>query len=87
MTPTVLLFWICLFLLTLVNCSAIAFPPLGNLDHVVVSVSIDFMSNKKGDVPFRCVAYDYSHTNWDGVHDHLRDIPLEDILPCFCRCY
>ena len=26
-------------------CSTMAFPPLGNSDHVVVSVSIDFPSN------------------------------------------
>ena len=26
-------------------CSTMAFPPLGNSDHVVVSVSIDFLSN------------------------------------------
>ena len=26
------------------SCSAMAFPPLGNSDHVVVSVSIDFPS-------------------------------------------
>ena len=28
-------------------CSAIAFPPLGNSDHVAVSVSIDFSNNLK----------------------------------------
>ena len=28
-------------------CSAMAFPPLGNFDHVVVSVSIDFQSNSQ----------------------------------------
>ena len=28
-------------------CSAVAFPPLGNSDHVVVSVSIDFLSNSQ----------------------------------------
>ena len=28
-------------------CSAVAFPPLGNSDHVIVSVSIDFPSNSK----------------------------------------
>ena len=28
-------------------CSTIAFPPLGNCDHVVVSVSIDFPSNSQ----------------------------------------
>ena len=30
-------------------CSTMAFPPLGNSDHVVVSVSIDFPTNSKGD--------------------------------------
>ena len=25
------------------NCSTIAFPPLGNSDYVVISVSIDFL--------------------------------------------
>ena len=30
-------------------CSTMAFPPLGNSDHVVVSVSIDFPSNLQQD--------------------------------------
>ena len=33
-------------------CSTMAFPPLGYSDPVVVSVSIDFLSNPKRDVPF-----------------------------------
>ena len=33
-------------------CSTMAFPPLGNSDHVVVSVSIDFPINSKQDAPF-----------------------------------
>ena len=33
-------------------CSTIAFPPLGNSDHGVVSVSIDFSINSKRDAPF-----------------------------------
>ena len=41
-------------------CSTMAFPPLGNSDHVVVSVSIDFPSNSQRDAPFHCIAYDYS---------------------------
>ena len=41
-------------------CSTMAFPPSGNSDHVVVSVSIDFTSSSKRDAPFRCIAYDYS---------------------------
>ena len=33
-------------------CSTIAFPPLGNPDHVIVSASIDFLSNSKLDTRF-----------------------------------
>ena len=43
-------------------CSTMAFPSLGNCDHVVASVSIDFPLNSQGDAPisshglllFRC---------------------------------
>ena len=41
-------------------CSAMAFAPLGNSDHVVVSVSIDFPTNSQQDAPFHRIAYDYS---------------------------
>ena len=61
-------------------CSTMAFPPLGNSDHVVVSVSIDFPINSKQDTPFHRVAYDYSRADWDGLRDHLRDVPWEDIF-------
>ena len=56
-----------------------AFPPLGNSDHVV-SVSIDFPSNSQRDAPFHRMAYDYSRGDWGGLRDHLRDVPWEDIL-------
>ena len=46
-------------------CSTMAFPPLGNSDHVVVSVSIDFPINSKQDMPFHCVACDYSPADWE----------------------
>ena len=61
-------------------CSTMAFPPLGNSDHVVVSVSIDFPINSKQDTPFHHVAYDYSCADWDGLCDHLRDVPWENIF-------
>ena len=61
-------------------CSTINFPPTGNSDHVVVSVSIDFPSYSQQDAPFHCIAYDYSHADWDGRRDHLRDVPWEDIF-------
>ena len=57
-----------------------AFPPLGNSDHVVVSVSIDFPTNSQQDSPFHRIAYDYSRADWDGLRDHLRDVPWEDIF-------
>ena len=57
-----------------------AFSPLGNSDHVLVSVCIDFPSNSQRDAPFHRIAYDYSHADWDGFRDHLRDVPWEDIF-------
>ena len=57
-----------------------AFPPLGNSDHVVVSVSIDFPINSKQNTPFHRVDYDYSRADWDGLRDHLRDVPWGDIF-------
>ena len=52
-----------------------AFPPLGNSDHFVVSVSIQFPSYSQRDAPLHRIAYDYSQANWGGLHDHLRDVP------------
>ena len=57
-----------------------AFPLLENSDHVVVSVSIDFPSNSQQDAPFHFIAYDYFFADWDGLPDHLRDVPREDIF-------
>ena len=57
-----------------------AFPPLGNSDHVVVSFSIDFPRNSKQDTLFHRVAYDNSRADWDGICDHLRDVQWEDIF-------
>ena len=61
-------------------CSAKAFPPLRNSDHVAVSVSIDFPSYSQQDALFHCTAYDYSRADWDGLRDSLRDVPWEDIF-------
>ena len=41
-----------------------SFPPLGNSDHVVVSVSISFPTNSERDAPFHPIAYDYSRGAW-----------------------
>ena len=57
-----------------------AFPPLGNSDYVVVSVSINFPINSKQDASFHRVAYDYPRADWNNLCDHLRDVPWEDIF-------
>ena len=61
-------------------CSTIAFLLLGNSDHVVVSVSIDFPSNSQRNAPFHRIAYNYSRADCDGLRDHLTDVPGEDIF-------
>ena len=55
-----------------------AFAPLGNPDHVVVSISVDFAVTSKKDAPYHCKAFDYSRADWDGFCDHLRDVPWND---------
>ena len=65
--------------------STMAFPPLGNSEHVVVSVSIDFPINSKQDTPFHHVAYDYScadYSYYDYSYscDHLRSVLWKDIF-------
>ena len=51
-----------------------------NSDHTVVSVSIEFQSNSQRDARFHCIAYDYSRADWDGLRDHVRAVPGEDIF-------
>ena len=47
------------------------FLPLGNSDHVVVSVSIDFPSKTMWNVPFHDIAYDYYCADLDDFCDDL----------------
>ena len=62
-------------------CSTMASPCLGNSDHVVVSISIDFPSNSQWDALFHCVAYDYyCCADSDSLNYHFRDVPWEDIF-------
>ena len=62
MALTALLFW-AYFSSDASICSTMTFPPLGNSDHVVVSVSIYFLSNSKRDAPLRRIASDYSRAD------------------------
>ena len=52
-------------------CSALALSPLGNPDHVFVSVSIDVPTNSQGEATFHCIAYNYSCHDWDGLREHF----------------
>ena len=61
-------------------CSTMAFPLLGNSDHVVVLVSIDFRSKSQRDARFHRIAYYYSRADWDDLCDDLRDVAWEDIF-------
>ena len=65
-------------MLLFVLCSAMAFSPLGNSNHVVFSVSIDFLSNSQQNALFHRIAYDYSRADWNGLCDHLWDVLWED---------
>ena len=56
------------------------FPLLGNSNHVVASVSIDFPTKSKQDDPFDYIAYNYSCADWHGLCDHLRNVSWEDIF-------
>ena len=46
---------------------SMAVPPMGNFDHVVVLVSIDFPSNSQRDASFHRIAHDCSCADWDGL--------------------
>ena len=61
-------------------CSTMAFPPLGNSDLVVVSVSIDFPTNSQPDAPFHRIAYGYSRADSVGLCNHLGDVPWDNIF-------
>ena len=52
------------------------FPPLGNSDHITVSLSIKF----KTGCSISSHSYDYSLADWDGLCDHLTVVPWEDIF-------
>ena len=76
-TLTVLLFW--MFLSSDASiCSTMALSPVGNFFHVSVLVSIDVLSNSEGNAPYK--GYDYSCVDCDGLRDHFRDEPWENIF-------
>ena len=61
-------------------CSTMAFPPMWNSDHVVDSVSTEFLSNSQQDAPLHRIAYNHSCADWDGLCDQFRNVSWEVIL-------
>ena len=59
-------------------CFTTAFPPLRNYDHLISQFPLT--SNSKQDAPFQCIVCDYSHADWDGPCDHLRDVLWKNIF-------
>ena len=56
------------------------FPSIGKL-WSCFCLSFQCISNKlKTRSLFHCIAYDYSHIDWESLCDHLRDVPLGDIF-------
>ena len=53
---------------------------LGNSNYAVVSFSIDFPSNPKEHAPFHRIVLIGPRADWDGLHDHSRDVPWDDIF-------
>ena len=83
MIHTVLLFWIYIFLLTVVlvlQCLLFYTEIL----IIFVSVFLDFPSNSQEHNLFHHIAYDYSCADWDSLHVQFGDIPLEDIFKLSC---
>ena len=81
-TLTVLLFWIYLFLLTLVFVLQWLSLYWENLIMLPFQFPFTFHQthNEILGYPFHHIAYDYSRPDWDGFRDHLRDYPWGDIF-------
>ena len=60
--------------------SVLPLPALGNSDHAVVLVSINFLSNSKGDALSRSTDNDHSRPDWIDLLYHLRNVPSEGMF-------
>ena len=79
-TLTVQFFWIYFYLLMLEFVLQWISLHWEILIMFVVSVSIDFPSNSTQDALFHHIAYDFFRADWDGLCEHLRNVPWEDVF-------
>ena len=61
-------------------CSTKTFPSIGKFWSCGCLIFHRFSVKLKTGCPISLKAYDYSRADWDGLCDHLRDVPWEDIL-------
>ena len=71
---TVLVFWIYLFLLTLVFVQQWLSLDWEILIMLLSQFPLTFQQTQNS------IAYDYSHADWDGLCNHLRDVTWENIF-------
>ena len=57
-----------------------SFPCIGKFLSFCCLSFHDFPRNSKQDAPFHSITYDYSCADCDGLCDHLRHVPREDII-------
>ena len=76
----VLLFWIYSFLQTLVFVLQWLSRHWEILIMLLSQFPLTFHQIHIRMPPFHCIDYDYSRTDWYGLHDHLRNAPWEDIF-------
>ena len=47
----------------------------GTSDHLVISVSIDFMVKSTNEHSYHRNVYNFNNADWDSFRDYLRDVP------------
>ena len=53
---------------------------------MILAVSIDFPINSEPDIPFHCIAYDYSFADLDGLRYYLRGVPWWNLFCSMVEC-
>ena len=61
-------------------CKTSTSGPLGNSDHSVVNVAIDFNTFSSRDPPIHRKLFSYHRGDWDNFRDLIRDLPLDYIF-------
>ena len=61
-------------------CSTSPHSPLGNSDHVLVSVDLSLKSASSHESPVHRTSYNYQQGDWDSFRDFLRDAPWNRIF-------